>query len=108
MSATRPPVVELLYFDGCLSHERLLPTVQRLAAQAGADLRERAVETLEAAEAERFLGSPTLRVNGADVDPSASGRTDFGLKCRIYRADEGQSGVPPEAWIRASLAQVAK
>lgn len=103
MSAGRPPVVELLYFDGCPSHERLLPTVQRLAADAGADLHLRAVETLEAAEAERFLGSPTLRVDGVDVDPGAGQRTDFGLKCRIYRSEEGQAGVPPEAWLRRAL-----
>jgi hypothetical protein len=99
----RPPVVELLYFDGCPSHERLLPTVERIVGRAGAELGVRAVETLEAAEAERFLGSPTLRVNGIDVDPGAAERIDFGLKCRIYRSEEGQSGVPPEAWIRAAL-----
>ena len=97
-------MVELLYFDGCPSHERLLPTVRRLVAEAGAELQVRAVETLEAAEIERFLGSPTLRVNGVDVDPGAGERDDFGLKCRIYRSEEeGQSGVPPEAWISAAL-----
>lgn len=105
MTAGRVPVIELLYFDGCPSHERLLPTVQRVADEAGAELQLRAVETLEAAETERFLGSPTLRVDGVDVEPAASERTDFGLKCRIYRSEEGQSGVPPEAWIRAALAE---
>ena len=108
MSAARSPVVELLYFDGCPSHERLLPTVQRLAADAGADVHVRAVETLEDAETERFLGSPTLRVDGVDVDPGAGERTDFGLKCRLYRSEEGQDGVPPEAWIRAALDRAAR
>ena len=102
MSARRP-VVELLYFDGCPSHARLLPVVERLAGEAGAELHVRAVETLEAAEAERFLGSPTLRVDGRDVEPYAEAREDFGLKCRIYRSDEGQAGVPPEGWIRDAL-----
>ncbi|CAA9491620.1 MAG: hypothetical protein AVDCRST_MAG65-2052 [uncultured Solirubrobacteraceae bacterium] len=98
-----PPVVELLYFDGCPSHERLLPVVERLAGEAGAELRARRIETLEAAEAERFLGSPTLRINGVDVEPGAAARDDFGLKCRIYRSAEGQAGVPPERWIREAL-----
>ena len=102
-AAGKGPVVELLYFDGCPSHERLLPTVERLVDEAGGDLRVRAVETLEAAEAERFLGSPTVRVNGVDTDPGARHRTDFGIKCRIYRSEEGQSGVPPQAWIRSAL-----
>ena len=103
MRTERRPVVELLYFDGCPSHARLLPVVERLADEAGAELRVRAVETLEAAESERFLGSPTLRVDGADVEPGAEAREDFGLKCRIYRSADGQAGVPPERWIRDAL-----
>jgi hypothetical protein len=97
--------VELLYFDGCPSHERLLPTVRRLADEAGAELVLRRVETPEEAQAERFLGSPTVRVDGADVDPGAAGRTDYGIKCRIYRFDGEQSATPPEAWIRSAFAR---
>jgi hypothetical protein len=97
------PTIELLYFDGCPSHERLLPTIEQLADRNGAELQLRRVETPEAAESERFLGSPTVRVNGRDVDPTAAVRADFGLKCRIYRSDEGASPLPPEEWIRAAL-----
>lgn len=100
---SRRPLVELLYFEGCPGHERLLPTVRQLVAEAGAELQVRAVETLEAAEVERFLGSPSLRVDGVDVDPGAGERDDFGLKCRLYRSAKGQSSVPPEAWLRAAL-----
>jgi hypothetical protein len=96
-------VIEFLYFDGCPSHERLLPTVERIAAENGARLELRRVETPEAAERERFLGSPTVRVDGADVDPTAAQRQDFGLKCRIYRSADGASPIPPERWIRAAL-----
>ena len=100
---TDPPVIELLYFDGCPNHEQLLPTVARLAAQSHAELRLRRVESPEAAERERFLGSPTVRVNGIDVDPAATERTDFGLDCRIYRSGAGQSPLPPTDWIRNAL-----
>ena len=100
---SRDVIVELLYFEGCPSYERLLPLVRRLADEADAELRVRAVETLDAAEEERFLGSPTLRVDGVDVEPGAEARDDFGLKCRIYRSPDGQAGVPPEAWIRDAL-----
>lgn len=95
--------VELLFFDGCPSHDRLLPRVRALADAAGAELVLRRVETAAEAERERFLGSPTVRVDGRDVDPGASARVDYGLKCRIYRSAEGQSPLPPEAWIRAAL-----
>lgn len=96
--------IELLYFDGCPSHERLLPVVRRLADEAGADLALRRIESPDDAERERFLGSPTVRVNGRDVDPHAHQRSDFGLKCRLYRSEEsGLSPVPPSAWIRSAL-----
>jgi len=96
--------VELVFFEGCPSHERLLPRLRELAAEAGAELVLRRVETPQEAERDRFLGSPTVRVDGRDVEPGASARTDYGLKCRIYRAEElGQSPLPPERWIRAAL-----
>jgi hypothetical protein len=97
--------IELLYFDGCPSHEALLPKLRDLLAEEGieTEIELRRVESAEAAESERFLGSPTVRVDGEDVDPTAGGRTDFGLKCRLYRSIEGTSGVPPEHWIAAAL-----
>jgi hypothetical protein len=97
--------VELLYFDGCPSHERLMPTVRRLAEEAGAELTLVRVETPEQAQAVRFLGSPTVRVNGDDVEPGAALRTDYGMKCRLFRFAGTQSPTPPEEWIRAALAR---
>lgn len=96
--------VDLLYFDGCPGHERLTPVVRRLARAAGAELVLRRVDTQEAAQAERFLGSPTVRVDGRDVDPGAAAREDFGIKCRLYRTRAGAlSPLPPERWIRDAL-----
>ena len=99
--------VEVLYFSGCPSCERLQPRLRGLVAEAGgnpAAIETILVESLEAAEQARFLGSPTVRFNGEDVDPGAAARDDFGLKCRIYRSEDGQSPVPAERWIRAALA----
>ena len=104
MTAARgTPTLELLYFDGCPSYLRLRPSIEELAAESGATLHLRRVESPEAAERERFLGSPTVRVNGTDVDPTAAPRTDFGLTCRIYHTEAGPSPLPPERWIRAAL-----
>jgi hypothetical protein len=63
----------------------------------------RRVESPEDAERERFLGSPTVRVDGVDVDPGASEREDFGFECRLYRVDGETSPLPPEEWIRQAL-----
>ena len=98
--------IELLYFDGCPSQEAFLPRLRELLAEAGLgedELELRRVETVEEAEAERFLGSPTLRVEGHDVEPGAASRSDFGMKCRIYRSPSGVSSTPPEDWVADAL-----
>ncbi|HSI81080.1 MAG TPA: hypothetical protein VK919_10550 [Solirubrobacterales bacterium] len=99
--------IELLYFEGCPSYEALLPRLQHLLAEAGVDeeIELRRVETREAAERQRFLGSPTVRIDGVDVDPGAATRTDFGMKCRLYRSPSGTSPTPSEEWIEAALAR---
>jgi hypothetical protein len=93
--------IELLYFDAGPSHEAFLPRLRELLAQGGVDARiaERRVESLADAQRERFLESPTLRVDGVDVDPDAGERTDYGLKCRLYRTAEGVSGAPRDEWV---------
>ena len=72
-------------------------------AHHGAELVVTRVEMPEHAGQARFLGSPSVRVDGRDVEPGADARTDFAMKCRLYRNDEGQSGVPPRAWIAGAL-----
>ena len=65
--------IELLYFEGCPNHETLLPHLREMLAREGIDteVELRRVEDLEAAERERFLGSPTLRIDGITVGGTA-------------------------------------
>jgi hypothetical protein len=102
--------VELLYFDGCPSHEAFLPRLQELLERAGIDVpvEQRRVESDAAAQTERFLGSPTLRVDGVDVDPSAAERDDYALKCRLYPTTRGLRGEPPDEWVLDALARAAR
>ena len=97
--------IELLYFDGCPHHEALAGRLRELLAAEGIDEPPvlRRVADADTAERERFLGSPTVRVDGEDIDPGASARTDFGLKCRLYETPEGLRGVPPDAWLLAAV-----
>ena len=75
-------------------------TSDDLTREGAADqVRLRRVESIEAAERERFLGSPTVRIDGDDIDPGAAERSDYGLNCRLYRSDGHVSGLPPEEWI---------
>jgi hypothetical protein len=97
--------IELLYFEGCPSHAVLLPELRELLDRNGIhdEIELRRVETPEDAERERFLGSPSLRIEGHDIEPGADSRRDYGFKCRLYRTPEGTSGVPPAEWITAAL-----
>ena len=53
----------------------------------------------------RFLGSPTVRINDMDIEPSARSRSGFGMLCRTY---DGSGGVPSEALIRSAITEAAK
>ena len=65
--------IEVLYFEGCPNHLPAVELMREVAAELGigADIQE--VEVTDQAEAERlrFLGSPTIQVNGIDVEPEA-------------------------------------
>jgi hypothetical protein len=61
------------------------------------------IDSHDEAVAKRFLGSPTIRINGMDVDPSAAPRADFGMQCRVYLAGGKYTGMPSKEMIRAAL-----
>jgi len=97
--------IELLYFDGCPGHAELRDRLPRLLEQAGVDakIEEHRIDSEDSARRERFLGSPTLRVDGHDIDPTAEDRHDYGLRCRLYPSDTGLQRTPPDAWITETL-----
>lgn len=80
-------------------------------AMTGAGLDPDSVEVIEITGEEQarrlgFPGSPTIRIDGADIqDP---GENPIGLSCRVYkRADGGISPVPGLSDIEAALASAA-
>jgi len=99
--------VEILFFEGCPDYEQTRGLVERASAAIGIEPELRLVEVTSPTEAGRlrFLGSPSVRVNGHDVEPGADERQTFTLACRLYRTDAGVGGQPAEEWIRAALAR---
>ncbi len=106
----REPRVEILHFQGCPNHEPARALVEQVAKQLGVRPRVELVlvANAEAATKLRFLGSPTVRVDGSDVEPGAEGRREFVLSCRVYRGESGFSGHPEEGWIRDALLEATK
>lgn len=105
MSQPRRPLVEILYFDGCPNHEPALALVERVERELGTSAEVRLINVPDQAAAERlrFLGSPTIRVDGVDVDPHAEQRADYALSCRVFTTEHGRAGQPDERWIRDAL-----
>jgi hypothetical protein len=103
-------LVELLYVEGCPNREPTRLLFERVAA----DLRVAArIELVEVADAEaavalRFLGSPTVRIDGHDVEPGADERREFVLSCRVYETGSGLAGQPEEAWIHEALTRIGR
>jgi len=96
------PPVEVLYFDGCPNHGPAVALVERVAAELGLSPEIQLVKVPDADTAAqlRFLGSPTVRVGGRDVEPGAEERTDFVLSCRVFRSESGFGGEPDAEWVR--------
>jgi hypothetical protein len=99
------PQVELLFWDGCPSHPLALEELRAAMAELGLDPDQvlvREVDTERLADRERFVGSPTIRVDGADIqDP---GDEPVGLTCRVYHRRDGRvSPVPDPADVRDAL-----
>ena len=94
--------IQVLYFEGCPNHLPTVDLARHVVAELGLDAEVEEVEVTSGDDAARlrFLGSPTVLVNGVDIQPSARSRTDFGFSCRTY---EG-AGVPPREMLLAAVA----
>lgn len=103
--ADAPPTVELFFFAGCPHHAAFLPHLQQLLNSHDIPSPVQLIEVTddEQAHQTRFLGSPSLRINGVDVEPGADSRASYGLQCRIYNTPDGSSGTPSDAWILSAL-----
>jgi hypothetical protein len=101
--------IEVLTFDGCPNAQSAHALVDRIVADLGVEAEVASVRVPDPAAAERlrFLGSPTIRVDGFDVEPGAAERTGYALACRVYATAAGPSNLPDEGWLRASLSQSA-
>ncbi|MDX6650036.1 MAG: hypothetical protein QOI91_741 [Solirubrobacteraceae bacterium] len=100
------PRVELLWWEGCPSHPQALADLRAAMSEMGLDpaaVDVREVTTDEQAGAEGFPGSPTIRVEGRDVQPPGE-HDPVALTCRVYRLRDGRvSPTPDPEDVRAAL-----
>ncbi len=91
--------IELLYFAACPHHRPARELIDATLSElgVGAEIEETDVQD----ETDAFLGSPSIRVNGRDIEPDAESRTGYAMSCRMYRG----SGVPLRELLLAALSR---
>lgn len=93
--------IRILYFAGCPNHPPVVAMAQRLVAEHRLSPQVEEVEVgPDEVEEHRFLGSPTVQVDGVDIAPAARDRIDFAMSCRVYDTPDG---CPSESMLRAAL-----
>ena len=106
----RRPVIEVLYVQDCPHYPATLALVERVRAEAGIDteLRTSLIGDQAAADQARFPGSPTVRVDGHDVEPGSEPAAEYVVGCRLYRLEHRFAGQPEERWVREALLRAAR
>lgn len=97
--------IDLLWFEDCPNHQGAQALIEDVLAELGIQAEVRAIEVADdtVAERVRFPGSPTIRVNGVDIEPGYTGCDDCTPRCRVYQTPAGLRGLPERSWLVAAL-----
>src|SRR5512137_2874889 len=101
--------ITFLYFEDCPSHEAALARLRQVVAEQGvqAEIEIVKIETDEQAQSRRFVGSPTILIDGRDIDPLPAD-IQYALTCRAYQLEDGRiSPLPSADMIRRALRRAA-
>jgi len=98
--------VEFIFWRDCPSHAQSLARLEKVMSEAGIATVIDKIEVVTEQDAERlrFPGSPTIRVDGVDVDQEGAALMEIALTCRLYRLVDGRpSPLPSEEMLRRVL-----
>jgi hypothetical protein len=92
--------IELLYFDGCPFWQKGLENIKAVLSTEKIDeeIDLIRIDNDETAIKEKFLGSPSFRIDGQDLWPEE--RQEYHLGCRLYITEDGLRGLPSMAMLR--------
>ena len=97
--------IELLWFEDCPNHLAARAMLREVLAERGVDapVEDNVVPNQETGDRVRFPGSPTIRVNGRDVEPRVADCDECAPRCRVYHTYLGLRGVPLRAWVETAV-----
>jgi hypothetical protein len=98
--------IEILYVPGCPNYQ---PTFERLQSVLASESVKAGIQGIPVttdvqAQTLLFPGSPTVRVNGEDVEPHQTSVPS--LACR--RLYENRSGIPSEELLRVAISNAKR
>ncbi len=100
--------IEILVLEGCpnadAAKKLVCETVDELGIEASIEVVY--VNDAEDAIARRFLGSPSIRVGGKDLEIEENKLIQYFMGCRIYRHGHRLSGLPPKELVTRALVDV--
>ncbi|MBC7113329.1 MAG: DUF2703 domain-containing protein [Candidatus Methanomethyliales bacterium] len=101
--------IRFLYIKGCPNAEPSLNLLKEVLRDKGLyeKIEVKEIESEEDAKKYHFLGSPTIQINGLDIEMDRRNDPPV-LGCRVYRTDRGYSGVPPRELIVRALNEARK
>ncbi len=97
--------IQFLWWEGCPSHPKARQRLQQALDELGMEAEIEEIQVLTDEEAERwgFPGSPTILVEGQDIDPQGA-QQPARLTCRLYFLEDGRpSPVPSVEMIKRAL-----
>ena len=97
--------VELLFSDGCPNWQVTLEELTAVLKEYHLDVEVESIRVTSQQQAERleFLGTPTVRIDGIDIDAEIPG-TEYTLEPRVYLGEDGEeTGRPPREWLAAAV-----
>jgi hypothetical protein len=99
--------IRFLYLEGCPNKEPALALLKEVLQEKGINQDVEVIEIRTEEEGKRynFLGSPTIQINGLDIEKER--RNDLPVfGCRVYKTKSGYRGVPPKEMIIAAIEEV--
>jgi len=102
-------VVEILYTDACPFWKETLRALKEVMKELNLDIavRKTKIANEEEAKRYRFPGSPTVRINGVDIDPAAKETVGY-IGCRIYSYKGRTYEYPPREMIISAFKRLMK
>lgn len=101
--------VEILWSAGCPHYAAARALVDEITREFALSptVEEIAVRDEAAGRRVCFPGSPTIRVDGLDVEPGWEPCADCTPRCRVYATEAGLRGLPERDWVAQSIARAA-